>query len=43
MKYLAISGLLDDVKPGQHTKLTLNRFRPWSHQPFESVELFTGK
>jgi hypothetical protein len=29
-----------DVIPGQPTKLTLNRFRPWSAQPFEAVELF---
>jgi len=29
-----------DVKPGQPTKFTLNRFRPWSAQPFASVELF---
>jgi hypothetical protein len=32
--------LLVDVKPGQKTKFTLNRFRPWSAQPFESEELF---
>ena len=29
-----------DVKPGQKTKFTLNRFRPWSAEPFTSVELF---
>jgi hypothetical protein len=29
-----------DVIPGQPTKLTLNRFRPWSAQPFEALELF---
>jgi Calcineurin-like phosphoesterase len=29
-----------DVKPGQPTKFTLNRFRPWSAEPFASVELF---
>jgi hypothetical protein len=27
-------------KPGQKTKFTLNRFRPWSAKPFESEELF---
>jgi hypothetical protein len=32
-----------EVRPGQPTRFTLNRFRPWSHQPFESVELFHGK
>jgi hypothetical protein len=32
--------LLVDVKPGQKTKFTLNRFRPWAAKPFESVELF---
>jgi len=34
------SYLLVDVEPGQNTKFTLNRFRPWSSKPFESVELF---
>ena len=34
--------LLVDVAPGQNTKFTLNRFRPWSSKPFESVELFGG-
>ena len=29
-----------DVTPGLPTKFTLNRFRPWSAQPFASVELF---
>jgi hypothetical protein len=29
-----------DVKPGQPTKFTLNRFRPWAATPFETVELF---
>jgi hypothetical protein len=33
------SYLLVDVAPGQSTKFTLNRFRPWSSKPFESVEL----
>ncbi len=32
--------VLVDVKPGQPTKFTLNRFRPWSATPFETVELF---
>ena len=32
--------LLVDVRPGQKTKFTLNRFRPWSAQPFATVELF---
>jgi hypothetical protein len=32
--------VLVDVQPGQKTKFTLNRFRPWSAEPFESVELF---
>jgi hypothetical protein len=30
-----------DVKPGQPTKFTINRFRPWSAKPFATVELFT--
>lgn len=34
------SYLLVDVDPGQSTKFTLNRFRPWSSKPFESVELW---
>ena len=29
-----------DVKPGQKTKFTLSRFRPWSAEPFSTVELF---
>ncbi len=29
-----------DVAPGQKTKFTLNRFRPWAAKPFESVGLF---
>ncbi len=33
--------VLVDVEPGQKTKFTLNRFRPWSDKQFESVELFT--
>ncbi len=33
--------LLVDVQPGQNTKFTLNRFRPWSAEPFATVELFT--
>jgi len=32
--------LLVDVKPGQKTKFTINRFRPWSAEPFASVELY---
>jgi hypothetical protein len=32
--------LLVDVTPGQKTKFTLNRFRPWAAKPFESVKLF---
>ena len=32
--------LLVDVEPGQKTKFTLNRFRPWAAEPFENVELF---
>jgi len=31
-----------EVKPGQPTKFTLNRFRPWASEPFETVELFNG-
>jgi hypothetical protein len=31
---------LVSVKPGEKTKFTLTRFRPWSHQPVNSVELF---
>jgi hypothetical protein len=29
-----------EVEPGQKSKFTLNRFRPWSSKPFETVELF---
>jgi predicted phosphohydrolase len=32
--------ILVDVKPGQKTKFTLNRFRPWAAEPFATVELF---
>jgi predicted phosphohydrolase len=32
--------VLVDVKPGEKTKFTLNRFRPGSAEPFASVELF---
>jgi Calcineurin-like phosphoesterase len=32
--------LLVDVEPGQNTKFTINRFRPWAAKPFESVELW---
>jgi hypothetical protein len=32
--------VLVDVKPGQPTKFTLNRFRPGSAEPFATVELF---
>ena len=32
--------LLVDVQPGQKTKFTLNRFRPWSAEPFATVEPF---
>jgi Calcineurin-like phosphoesterase len=32
--------LLVDVQPGQKTQFTLNRFRPWSAEPFATVELF---
>src|SRR5580704_9598302 len=31
-----------DVTPGQPTKFTLNRFRPWSAKPFATVELFSS-
>jgi hypothetical protein len=33
--------LLVDVQPGQKTKFTLNRFRPWSAEPFGTVEVFS--
>ena len=29
-----------DVRPGQPTTFTLTRFRPWSAEPFATVELF---
>jgi Calcineurin-like phosphoesterase len=32
--------VLVDVKPGQKTKFTLHRFRPWAAKSFESLELF---
>ena len=32
--------LLVDVKPGQKTKFTINRFRPWAAEPFATVELY---
>src|SRR5271163_1709296 len=32
--------VLVDVEPGQKTKFTLNRFRPWSAEPFGTEELF---
>ena len=32
--------VLVDVEPGQKTRFTLNRFRPWSAEPFATVELF---
>jgi predicted phosphohydrolase len=32
--------VLVDVKPGEKTKFTLNRFRPGSAEPFATVELF---
>ena len=35
--------VLVDVEPGQKTKFTLNRFRPWSAEPFGTVELFSGE
>ena len=34
--------LLVDVQPGQKTKFTLNRFRPWSAEPFATVDLFAS-
>jgi hypothetical protein len=33
--------LVDVAEPGQQTTFTLSRFRPWSAQPFETVELFS--
>ena len=32
--------LLVDVQPGHDTRFTLNRFRPWSAEPFATVALF---
>jgi len=32
--------VLVDVEPGQKTKFTVNRFRPWAAKPFERVEVF---
>jgi hypothetical protein len=32
--------VLVNVQPGQKTKFTLNRFRPWSAEPFATVDLF---
>ena len=32
--------VLVDVQPGQKTKFTLNRFRPWSAEPFATIDLF---
>ena len=32
--------LLVDVQAGHDTRFTLNRFRPWSAEPFATVELF---
>ena len=34
--------VLVDVESGQKTKFTLKRFRPWSSEPFETVELFNS-
>jgi hypothetical protein len=28
------------VKPGEKTKFTINRFRPWAAEPFSSAELY---
>jgi hypothetical protein len=33
--------VLVDVQPDQKTKFTLNRFRPWSAEPFATEALFT--
>jgi hypothetical protein len=32
--------VLVDVQPGQKTRFTINRFRPWSAEPFATVEVF---
>src|SRR4029077_18705875 len=34
--------VLVDVDPGGKTRFTLNRFRPWSAEPFATVALFKG-
>ena len=34
--------VLVDVEPGQKTKFTLNRFRPWSAEPFATVRAVRG-
>jgi hypothetical protein len=34
--------LLVDVLPGQKTRFTLNRFRPWSSEPFATVVLYNS-
>ncbi len=31
-----------EVRPGQPTTFTINRFRPWSAEPFATVELFNS-
>jgi len=31
-----------EVRPGQPTRFTLNRFRPWAAEPFETVQLFNS-
>jgi hypothetical protein len=33
--------VLVDVQPNQKTKFTLNRFRPWSAEPFGTEALFS--
>ena len=38
--FLPAFGLHVEVKPGQPTKFTINRFRPESSEPFASVEVF---
>src|SRR5262245_23439233 len=35
--------VLVDVQPDQNTRFTLNRFRPWSAEPFASIEVFGSK
>jgi len=35
--------VLVDVPPGGKTTFTLNRFRPWSAEPFASVELYKNE